>query len=255
MHDVIHNNLNGLSIVISGSFRKCYEDICRALKRFESLGIRVLSPQHSDIVNPGDDFVLLETDKSECPQEIEREHLNAILRADALYLYNADGYVGPSSAMEMGWALAFGRPVYTKEACVDTALKCFVGKPATPEEVKTLLLERKDEVAHALGPESSLRALQGYVRKVLAARGFAHESAQDKVLLMLEEFGELAKALRKHVGLKIDKDKAECYAELKYELADVLMYLLDLANTCDIDLSDAFKEKEQLNARRHWAQS
>ena len=223
--------------------------------RFEDLGIRVLSPEHSEVVNPGDEFVLLETDETECPEKIERQHLHAILRADALYLYNADGYIGPSSAMEVGWALAAGKPVYTKEPCADAALKHFTGRAATPDEVKTLLLGEEGEPAEELGPESSLRALQTYVRKVLAERGFASETAQDKVLLMLEEFGELAKALRKHIGLKIDQDKPQRYAEVKHELADVFIYLVDLANTCGIDLFDAFQEKEQLNAKRRWAPS
>lgn len=249
---MIHSSPNGLSIVISGSFRKYYDDIREAIKRFESLGIRVLSPEHSEVVNPGDEFVLLGTDETECPETIEREHLHAILRADALYVYNADGYIGPSSAMEVGWALAAGKPVYTKEPCADAALRYFAGKPATPDEVKTFLISTRGEPTQPLGPESSLRALQRYVRGVVADRGFDRESVQDKVLLMLEEFGELAKALRKHVGLKVDEDKAERYAELKHELADVLMYLLDLANTCDVDLFDAFQEKEQLNAGRRW---
>ena len=59
---MIHNSPNGLSIVISGSFRKHYDDIREAIRRFEGLGMQVLSPEHSEVVNPGNDFVLLETD-------------------------------------------------------------------------------------------------------------------------------------------------------------------------------------------------
>ena len=59
---MIHRIENGLSIVISGSFRKHYKEICVMIRNFESQGIQVLSPRHSVVINPGEDFVLLETD-------------------------------------------------------------------------------------------------------------------------------------------------------------------------------------------------
>lgn len=249
---MIHRIEDGLSIVISGSFRKHYKDICVMIKNFESQGIEVLSPRHSAVVNPGEDFVLLETDKTTCPEKLEREHLNAISQASALYLYNPDGYLGLSSAMEIGWALALGKPIYVKEFCEDGTLRCFASKTATPDEIRIQLLSRQDNLTDTLTPQLSLVALQAYVRRIVDKRGFGEETPRDKVLLMLEEFGELAKALRKYIGLKIDKNKEQQYADLKFELADILIYLLDLANACGIDLFEAFREKEVENAKRRW---
>jgi NTP pyrophosphatase (non-canonical NTP hydrolase) len=40
--------------------------------------------------------------------------------------------------------------------------------------------------------------------------------------------------------------------ELAEEFADVLSYLLDLANYFQIDLEKAFREKEQINQNRIW---
>ena len=240
------------SIVISGSFRRYYNGIRDAIKQFESLGVEVLSPMHSNVVNPGEDFVILETDESTCPDKLEREHLMAICRADALYLYNPDGYIGPSSAMEVGWALALRKPVYARESCEDATLQYFAREIAAPEEIKNQLVGRQNDRKNRLDPELSLRDLQSYVQKVVNKRGFAAEVPRDKVLLMLEEFGELAKALRKYTGLKIDEDRKERYTEMRYELADILFYLLDLANTCGIDLFEAFQEKERENASRKW---
>ena len=240
------------SIVISGSFRRYYNGIRDAIKQFESLGVEVLSPMHSNVVNPGEDFVILETDESTCPDKLEREHLKAICRADALYLYNPDGYIGPSSAMEVGWALALRKSVYLKEPCEDATLRYFARETATPEQIRSQLLGKRNGLSNKLDPQSSLGTLQSYVQKVVTERGFAGEVPRDKVLLMLEEFGELAKALRKYTGLKIDEDRKERYTEMKYELADILFYLLDLANTCEIDLFEAFKEKEEENGTREW---
>jgi len=250
--NMIHKIEDRLSIVISGSFRKHYKDICVMIRNFENQGIEVLSPRHSTVINPGEDFVLLETDETTCPEKLEREHLNAICQASALYLYNPDGYVGLSSAMEVGWALALGKPIYVNEVCEDATLRYFASKTAKPEEIRVQLIDKQDNLADILSPQLSLVALQSYVQKIIDKRGFGEETPRDKVLLMLEEFGELAKALRKYVGLKIDKEREQQYADLKFELADILFYLLDLANTCGIDLFEAFREKETENAKRRW---
>jgi NTP pyrophosphatase (non-canonical NTP hydrolase) len=242
-----------ISVVISGSFRKHYDAICRAIKEFEGIDVRVVSPRHSKVINPGDDFAVLEADETTCAETLEQQHLNAIRQADALYLCNPGGYLGLASAMEVGWAIALGKPVFSQESCVDTSLRYFVAKPVDPSEVKRQLASG-DAQGNALRfDNSSLPGLQSLVRHAVLARGFDDESPGDKILLMLEEFGELAKAIRKRVGLKIDQAREHEYAELREEMADILFYLLDLANTCDIDLLDAFLEKERKNAARQWS--
>ena len=246
------SNKDKLSIVISGSFRKHYDYIREMIQQFEGLGIRVLAPKHSEILNPDDEFIILETDESICPKTLECEHLNAISQACALYLCNVGGYIGPASAMELGWAQAFGKTVFVKEPCDDVTMRHFIWKQATPEQVKKLMLEERGTWTDDLNPHSSLRVLQTYVKHKAVKRGFSKETTRDKLLLMLEEFGELASAIRKHMGLKVDKKKAKLHDDVKLELADILFYLLDLSETCDIDLFEAFLEKERLNSEREW---
>lgn len=99
---------------------------------------------------------------------------------------------------------------------------------------------------------SSLKELQEYAHQAVLKRGFDKESPRDIMLLMVEEVGELAKSLRKFIGLKTDAEKSEKYSKVQEELADVLFYLLDLAGSCNIDLFQAFKEKEEKNNQRTW---
>jgi NTP pyrophosphatase (non-canonical NTP hydrolase) len=73
----------------------------------------------------------------------------------------------------------------------------------------------------------------------------------EKFLLFTEEVGELAKAIRKTQGLYQEKARQK-HVELAEEFADVLSYLLDLANCFQVDLETAFREKEQVNATRTW---
>jgi len=67
---------------------------------------------------------------------------------------------------------------------------------------------------------ASLLELQAAYRHLCEDRGWDEEDAQDTMLLLIEEAGELARAVRKEIGLGRDKGYADDAAE---ELADVLM--------------------------------
>lgn len=100
--------------------------------------------------------------------------------------------------------------------------------------------------AHPTLPE-----LQHYLDEVCKERGWTKDSYAEKFLLFSEEIGELAKAIRKTQGLYQEKARQK-RLELEEEFADVLSYLLDLANYFQVDLETAFREKEQVNAARIW---
>ncbi len=98
--------------------------------------------------------------------------------------------------------------------------------------------------------EISLKKLQDYYKIKAEERGFSNETAQDVLLLMTEELGELARAIRKNTGIKID-NKSKVY-EIEEELADVLIYILHLSNILGIDINKAFWDKEKENNNRSW---
>ena len=97
----------------------------------------------------------------------------------------------------------------------------------------------------------TLPDLQRYMDEICKERGWTKDSYAEKFLLFTEEVGELAKAIRKTQGLYQEKAKQK-HLELEEEFADVLSYLLDLANYFQIDLETVFREKEQVNATRTW---
>lgn len=81
-------------------------------------------------------------------------------------------------------------------------------------------------------------------------RGFNTEDASKKLVMLMEEVGELAKAIRKHVGMKLtDTTKQQ---ELREELADVQIVLLGLASMLDEDMFSAVVDKEKKNRTRQW---
>src|SRR3989344_3961867 len=101
-----------MKCVLSGSFQKSYEAMLTAREILEKAQIQVLSPSNSEITNPGDTFALLASDTTTDILSLEQKHLDAISRADFLYIYNPEGYIGTSTAMEIGWAYALHKRIY-----------------------------------------------------------------------------------------------------------------------------------------------
>jgi NTP pyrophosphatase (non-canonical NTP hydrolase) len=102
-----------------------------------------------------------------------------------------------------------------------------------------------------LASNPTLNDLQNYLRAVCLERGWTKDSPSEKFVLFVEEIGELAKAIRKRSGLYTEKAKQNDF-ELQEEFADVLAYLLDLANCYGVDLEQAFRAKERVNDARVW---
>jgi len=102
-------------------------------------------------------------------------------------------------------------------------------------------------------PENpTLSDLQNYIKDIAEERGWDKNNYLEIFLLLSEEIGELAKAMRNKAGLYAENKKPATQEDLEYEFADVLNYLLDLANCFDIDLEKAFRKKDKINAERTW---
>lgn len=102
-----------------------------------------------------------------------------------------------------------------------------------------------------LPAQPTLRDLQHYLAAVCQERGWTKDTPSDKFVLFVEEVGELAKAMRKAAGLYAERAKPRDMS-LEEEFADVLSYLLDLANCFQVDLEQAFRAKERVNESRTW---
>jgi len=96
----------------------------------------------------------------------------------------------------------------------------------------------------------SFKGLQKYIWQMNVERGFDTENADKKLVMLMEETGELARAVRKAVGLKFTDTTR--VTDLKEELADVQIVLMGLSSLLGIDLFDAVTEKEQKNRERTW---
>lgn len=109
------------------------------------------------------------------------------------------------------------------------------------------------ELWNNLKETDTLRQVQTYIKSVNKIRGFHKQEITKVMLLLLEEVGELAKAIRRNAtDIAIDKKKINHYDTVEEEVADVFYMLLCVCNDLDIDLYSCIKEKEAKNIKRIW---
>lgn len=109
---VPRHRIRKLKVTISGSLNKDVEAVRRAIRWLRSKGIRVLSPPSGEVDSYDAGFAHLDGDRSREKKFVEDDHLNAIRRSDFLWIASPAGYLGLSTAFELGFAEALGVPTY-----------------------------------------------------------------------------------------------------------------------------------------------
>jgi len=99
--------------------------------------------------------------------------------------------------------------------------------------------------------ERRLRDFQAFHDWLDGARRFSRDPLLNFVK-MQEEIGELARLVAARSGAKTDVEAPSTLEAVGLELADVLAYLLKLANSLGVDLEAAYLEKMQANLNRRW---
>jgi NTP pyrophosphatase (non-canonical NTP hydrolase) len=230
-------------VVLCGTFHRDLEGLAHDYHALTSIGCDVLSPRDINFVAEVDGFALAAHEVDDEPRAVEQRHLEALQQADFVWLHAPEGYVGASATLELGVAYAYGIQVFARERPGDPMLGTFVQVVDDVHTASQVVAE-----SGLMVPARPLDALQTYYDRIAHERGYASESLQDSMLLLTEEVGELARAVRKRVGLA--RSSSNAAGDLEAELADVQLYLLHLANLCEVSLANAVLEKERLNAGR-----
>ncbi|MDT7843541.1 NUDIX hydrolase [Streptomyces justiciae] len=108
----------GISPTVSliGSFRKHYPEVKAAAQVFSDAGIVVKAPPISRIVNPGREYARFESDCEQCSDHaIQAATMEKIFNSDFVYVVNPGGYIGRSTAYELGRVHERGLAVFYAE--------------------------------------------------------------------------------------------------------------------------------------------
>ncbi|MDR0913912.1 MAG: hypothetical protein LBM65_01920 [Oscillospiraceae bacterium] len=89
-----------------------------------------------------------------------------------------------------------------------------------------------------------INALQTYIK----AKDFHPEIVDKYFLKLVEEVGELARAMRKNLR---PTEPSLIKETIEEELWDVIYYALAIANVYDIDLEDVIVKKEAINNEKY----
>lgn len=126
------------SVVICGSGR--FKPEMREFgKRLKELGVVVLEPYLHSAQGEWEKFS--DDYKRFIALGLTHDHFYKIQMADVAFIYNKDGYVGNSTTLEIGYAVATGKPIYAlsdkdEELCRHVL---FRGFPSSPEELVKFL--------------------------------------------------------------------------------------------------------------------
>jgi len=109
-----------LSASLIGSFRRHYPQVRHAAAQLEAAGVAIRSPSIAVIVNPGDSYVRFDSDSPDCSDLlIQAATFERLYASDFIYVVAPGGYVGRSTAYELGQIHARGIPVFYSERLDD----------------------------------------------------------------------------------------------------------------------------------------
>lgn len=226
------------NVTLIGSYKKDPEKLAIIYNQLIKKH-KVLSPASIEFVENKSGFVKTTDELAYTVKELEEQHLRSINDSDFVVLHAPDGYVGISGAFELGYAYSLGIPIISDEKPKDSMLK---------KMVTLTLHDAKGLKRLSMDTGKGIDMLQRYYKRTAKRRGWDKEDAKDTMLLLTEEVGELARAIRKLLGLK--RANKSTRTSLADELADVQLYLVHLANILNINLSEAVTSKENKNSKR-----
>lgn len=120
------------TVVLCGS-RRFKPEIRKFGADLKKLGVVVFEPylhcghdEWSSLSEEYQNYILL---------GLTHDHFYKIQMADVVYVYNKDGYAGVSTTLEIGYAVAKGKPVYalekdTSEGCRNVLFREIISSPA-----------------------------------------------------------------------------------------------------------------------------
>lgn len=138
----------GKTICFCGSF-KFYKDMEEAAAYLRKMGLEIVVPKPSHIRHGHKPEELKEGkyDK-ETLKRWEKEgafsHLENIRRSDAIYIFNKGSYLGPAVTVEIGFALALGKPIFATSPVEDITVTNFIKDVVPPHRLLKLLKSFKE---------------------------------------------------------------------------------------------------------------
>ncbi len=125
---MIKESFSPFKVTLSGSYHRDATGLARDYRELVRNQCQVLSPRSLDFEDRSVLFVRHQVERNDSINLIETFHLQAIELSDFLWVHAPDGYVGTSTSMEIGYALAKHIPIFSVGELEDQMLNSFITK-------------------------------------------------------------------------------------------------------------------------------
>lgn len=132
-------NASPLTVSICGSYHRHLKKMDNLIKECKKLGIEVLIPKYAVKKSSINGFVYLKGEVG-TPKQLQEKNFDAIARSSFVLIVDTKGYIGPSTSMEIGYAIAKGVPVFCTEPPEDFVFRLYTEYGKTLPEIKDQLL-------------------------------------------------------------------------------------------------------------------
>lgn len=102
--------------------------------------------------------------------------------------------------------------------------------------------------------KGAIKHLQKYIEHKIERRGFNDESVHERLVLLMEEVGELAKACRTITGMHCNEGRA-INADTGEEVVDVINMVFAVAIALGLDVEKEFIKKDKIIDTRSYTRS
>ncbi len=129
-----------LTVSICGSYHRHLEQMKKSIAECRQLGIKVLIPKYTSAKSETNGFVILRGENGS-PRELQEKNFAAIANSSFVFVEDPHGYIGPSTALEIGYAYAKGIPIYCREKPKEYIFTLFTSFGKSVSEIKSIILE------------------------------------------------------------------------------------------------------------------
>ncbi len=100
--------------------------------------------------------------------------------------------------------------------------------------------------------KGTIKNLQEHIAYKIKRRGFEDENIHERLLLLVEEVGELVKACRKITKMNCDV-KREINVDVGEEITDIINMVFGVGIELGLDIESEFLKKEKIIDKRFYA--
>lgn len=130
-----NKQIEKINIALCGSFRKDVEGLKEIFTKLKDFHFNIISPVSIDIMNEKDGFVFMRGETCFTPENIEKYHLFNIRKADFVWLFAPDGYIGYTALTEIGFAKSIGKKIFSESLLIPKDIQTMaIDTVSTPED-------------------------------------------------------------------------------------------------------------------------